>query len=277
MAVVISEEIHKGSGSFTLEGRTITRYWQVDTNDINDGPAIVTDAVPIELGEQYETPNEEDLKAFCSEINASRVSPDGLKWEVEIKYTELEDSESDPNPLNQPADEQWDFVKYQQPINIDIHGAPILNTAGMNYQNQLYRDGTRAVLRITRNEPSFNASRAQLFSNNVNADFFRGARPGTCMINSISGRRIVDAVYGPFFQVVYQFEFRADNFKMKLVSQGIHEKDGTKFKRIADDKGVECTEPVNLDKDGKKLPPHGTPVVQNWEVQNKIPFAIFGL
>ena len=81
------------------------------------------------------------------------------------------------NPLDQPALIEWGSLGTIEAVENDADGKPIINTAGQPFDPAATNQINDLVLRITRNEPSFDVALAVQYYNVVNSDFFLVASP----------------------------------------------------------------------------------------------------
>ncbi len=138
------------------------------------------------------------------------------------------------DPLAAPRQESWDFGSTQEPVDRDIHGAAILNTAGDPPSQQPTRDVDQIFLNITRNEATFSPAAAMALVNAVNGDTFRGAPPGTVKCRRYAPSAVQEAG-ASYVTATYQFEFRLDGFKQRMANRGFYMLVAGKRVRILED------------------------------------------
>lgn len=132
MAVVGVAHERPDSPEATLElnKMSFTRKFLVQTNSINDGPVTVCSAVGIPRPFQiYTTPNEYQRYARCRSVDARRIEPHSLYWEVTCHYSTPEvdgskegathasenDGQND-NPLLRIPEIETHTERFEQPL-----------------------------------------------------------------------------------------------------------------------------------------------------------------
>ncbi len=138
--------------------------------------------------------------------------------------------------LNQPIRWKWENGQQTVPIDRDIAGNPIVNSAGTPYPPQSRLEGTLR-LRVTRNEPYYDVQKALLPKDRFNSDQITipGAgtlQPGQMFCTGIDCVNETD-INSLYATLAYNFELVAPEYdaegnildanfgpKIKLLDQG---------------------------------------------------------
>jgi len=248
------------------EKESQTVVWRVTLDD------------PEEFGQAAIDDVGDDMPEFIGDMvllnySAESSSEDGLDWIVTANYGTPEEEE---NPLNERPKVSWSLAQFQENVEYDINGKPILNSAGEPYSEPVQIDQSRLVLTITRNEASFNPALALAYADAVSATTFKGAPAGKVKVANIASteeehKNVAGGVYS---KTTYTFHFNSRGFQKKLLDHGFREKVEGKLKHILV-QGQKITEAALLDGTGKQLPEGGQPKFKDWHVYPKLPFGIF--
>lgn len=209
--------------------RTFTLEFLVGTSDPNDGPAVVLAApsLPV-LGSTYAQGNDIDPLATCTAVRANGTAHP-LLWKVEADFdTERLITNAFNHPLNAPAEVSWDFISYTRPMVRDARGVSVTNSSNEKYEPGAMMEDTRPVLRVTRNEATFDPALALLYQDATNSDVFAGALPGTAKVQHITGKRQVD-VGLVYHSVTYEISFRRESFVREILDTGFRNARGQLF------------------------------------------------
>jgi len=196
------------------------------------------------------------------------------------------DMQIDPlaNPLEQPWEIEWDFVTTQEIIDRDIDGKPITNSSGESFNPPIMREWNDLLLRITRNEASFNPRIAASYKDAINLDWFWGFKPGTvrCVIY-----RAKVARHGAlwYWRVNYAFQMREVGWTRKIRDEGYKALDSLDTTKgvVAIKDGDEniVSQPWPLDGHGFAFTQTeinaGMCYVLEFELYNKLPFSRLGM
>jgi len=200
-----------------------------------------------------------------------RVTPLGpFLYEVIVYYqtrptTQQEDGDSGlVHPLNVPAKISWSFAAAAEPIDRDINGKPITNSADESFDPPVTRDVYDLVLHIERNEQNYDPVHASEFIGAINSGSFFGFDAGLvkCVRFDSDRARFGDDFY---YQVAYEFQVRFAKisgvnygWKLRVLDQGFREKTGTDtngkptYAIFKDDDGNPLSQPVLLNGSGGK-------------------------
>lgn len=186
------------------------------------------------------------------------------------------------SPLEEPPEISWSFATSQEPIDTDIAGRPLTNTADEPFDQPPTRDFDDLVLSISRNEPAVDPLTMLAYQGAVNSDQFGFAAPGQARMTRISAEAHTENG-ATYWKVRYEIQFRADGWTKRIRNEGYREKTGTDaegrpiYRQITDPSGTALSKPVPLDVDGKRLPAGQPPVWLYFQVYPSLPFAPLGL
>lgn len=277
--------------------RTYTRTFLVITDDSqNDGVVIASARDPATglvipgIGAAYKVGDKaapltiltHDTGAFVTSTTATCATEDGLQWEVEVEYGPYDASIWPQNPLDHPVKVSWNFAKFEQVAFRDINGKAIVNSAGDYFDPPVTIDDSRPIVKIVRNEATFDPVLAKTYKDSTNTDTFLGQDPYTWKISDIQG----DLEYnmdcgtpdGFYYVVTYELEFNPDTWKKLILDQGMRGLDGSgKFTQFLDDKGQPVSDPVLMDGNGGRKSATADPHFFTFEVYREVAFADLNL
>jgi len=220
------------SGNFEAGRLTTVRKFKVQTNDLADGPLVVTAAPGIpRLYESYFFGNELQVYMLCRSMSAERLEPNSMWWEVIANYSTPEPKEPGgvvsphgtgqevsgqfTNPLLELAEVAFSTETVQVPVygiyKDDGSSEACKNSAGEIYNPPPMMDQARLTMTITRNEPisSPHPVTSVLYQNTVNSDAWWGLNPGQARCKTITSSRQVknlpNGVPFVYLKVVYSF------------------------------------------------------------------------
>jgi hypothetical protein len=188
---------------------------------------------------------------------------------VKVHYSIPKDGETHGGPGSQdtPLEVQprirWEIGSTSEPIDRDIDGNPIVNSAGDPFQSTPSRDYTTIFLTYSRNEPFFSVQTALTYGNKVNSEriYIAGAgwvEEGQMRCLSIQPTSDYEAG-ATFVNVSYKFELRADGFKTRILDQGLRAwftnpaTSAAALEHIVTAKKQPISQPVRLDGTGRPL------------------------
>lgn len=164
---------------------------------------------PVAINMQH--PDEAGL-ILCRQYAIKRV---GLRlWRVIAQFESPppgEDghgAEEDDDPVSQPPQFQWDDIDYTEPVDRDVNGNAIVNSAKQWFANPTSRNFKAFRLTIAVNEASYNPNIALAYVNHVNSDEFQGAAPQEVRCLSIIPTNVYTATTS-YINIAYSFEFRS--------------------------------------------------------------------
>lgn len=205
-----------------------------------------------------------------------RFALEGDGWALAscvVEFSNEAPAESD-NPLARPVKISFRAQRWQRPIDRDIDGEPIINSAGDRLINVPPADDSRPVVVISRNLASFDMSTALQYADAVNSDTFLGAAPGKLKIQEMAAEQQTEGDV-TFWAFTCTIEGREDGWLLKVKDAGLYETGGAgdKPKAITTDQGVDVAQPVFLDGDGKILARGSETVDLEFEIYRSLPFA----
>lgn len=272
MAVTQIKEIAKSrDGSVRSDGskrhRRIVRVW---TDDPADNDMTVSAAVALEPGFTPSDAFPGDAASFPKEYRATQEH-EMLIWLCDIEYTNEED-----NPLNEPADLEVGGQLFSEPMLIDANGDPVANSAGFPIVDPpIERDRARGIITFSKNvatppswvfslQNSLNQSGFSIWSGAISV----AAEKAKFREPRISGPREKNGV--TYYTVSGTIEVDPDGWKAKALDQGwaaIDPNDATKRVVVANDDGTEPSQMWPLDGAGRPLvnPSIGTIVVLEFD------------
>lgn len=277
------------SGSWSAQtGRNYTNSAGVLTDSELVGPKFILSNLGVKVGDTYRyplysVPTESDPKLFIQNVTAKCSEEDGRQWVVTFEYGPYNASEQGGagengtiDPTKIPPKIHSGSARYEEAVTHDSRtGKPILNKAGLPFDPPLVRPVSNSVWTITRNEATWDGSLTQ-YENHVNVDTFLGYAPNTVKVNSVTAERLVQADFGYYWEVTYEFEIRPiiyavdedgnpinedtglpppddvggplilqNGWSDKVLNAGLLKKVGSDLKRITVD-GVPVSQPVAL-------------------------------
>jgi len=249
--------------------------------DNNDDPAV---RPFMALASHYiPSPYDEHPYNAFIYVKSKSVKPGGgpCRFIVTVNY------ESIGNPLDNEPEYEWSFANSNEPIDHTLDAednkTPITNSAGETFDPPVTKDIEDLVFRITRNEETFREDIAE-YINAVNDDEFFGYQPGIVKCTQVTGRPAKAAAMD-YWIITYEFQFRRDGWKLKVLDEGFREKTGDDggspakptYAVMVDDNDKPLSQPVLLDGAGVKLADDGDPVFLEFELYRKKTFADLAL
>jgi hypothetical protein len=257
--------------------RGYTRTWQVDFDDPHWGALAARTAIPVVVGNRYTTGSEYDNGAFCQSIKAECTgSDDGCTWIVTAEYGPYDANRYPADPTQHTPSIKFSFAQFDEDVDLDQAGRPVVNSAGDSFDPGVRRDDSRPVIEISRNEVTFDALLVDQYQDAVNAGPFLGYEPGTVKVYQIGGELQFSPDIGFYWTVSYAFHVKSEGWKKRVLDQGLRQiSSGKRVPILAN--GVPVTDPVPLDGGGRPLAVGGTPQVLEFEVYPSLDFSVFNL
>ena len=224
--------------------------FHVETNDRDDGPKTVRDAIGITYGDPYVSGNDSDSRAVATTISERQVSSSHFNhWEVDVEYTSVEDQDVQ-NPLNDPIEEVVSWNAVMRKVYRDGAGNLILNTANDPFTEPRELPDNTPGVTYTVNQLTFPFALAQSIRNGVNSTPWKGFAAETVKVASMQTTRRFHNIIGLYYGVSYSFEVDPTEFSIQYESFGFRELVGGKKRRILDDVGQWTKIPMPLKADG---------------------------
>lgn len=225
-------------------------------------------------GFSIDDPHPSDAGAICTNISAQCTDEDGKGWAVVVEFGPGE--ETPENPLDAPVKRSGGFnIGPEQPMDKDVNGKPVVNAAGDPFLEAITREEARGFLKFVRNEASPPVALQNAYTNAINRDSFQGAPRETVRCSGITWEEEHDKDYGTYYVVSYEFEFRPQGWKRKVLNAGLRELVAGKRKQILV-QGNPVNDPVCLSRTGQKLNPGVPPIYLEFEPYQKLSFSAFG-
>jgi len=282
MGIVSTSEIKEGRrGSWGQDwNRTYSRSWRIITdNPLIDANYIRTHG-PVSLGNTYSANGgtSTDVGAYVLGIDVSDAGNDGKDWIFTANYGPWNPDVRPNNPTERPLEVSIVQNQFEQIVDFDINGNPIVNSAGDFFEPGLTEEDSRPILNVMRWQLRFNMNTAMAYRNAVNSDVFLGRDPRTVRSYPITGERVRDPDYGWIFKVQYQFAYKPEGWTRKEIDAGMREKytsgGSTKLKPILKN-GIPVQEPVPLNGSGAALAVGGTLRTLEFHTRPELPFSVF--
>lgn len=289
MAIQSIDEIFDGRGgaSDVSGGRSYVRRFRVLSNTALDGPNTIKGALGVRYGDRYLSVNalESDKYSYVNSIDAQQEDGDALGWIVTVSYGPFDAITAgggpDNNPLLQPIDVDWDYRSQEIVAEYDDDGKPITNTAGDPFDPPIVIDDPRPLLRVVRNEATYNTSLVYQYRNAVNSDPFAGWPPQMARVIKIAGKSTFHYQVGWYWIVTYEFEFNPPTgYRPLILNMGMRKK--SQAAATLDQvvpitlNGHPISRPMLLTKAGYLAKPTDKPYFVQPKILPELPFAGFG-
>ncbi|MEL6898751.1 MAG: hypothetical protein AAFP90_21850, partial [Planctomycetota bacterium] len=196
------------TGTENKEGPGYVASYRVATDDPEDGPFQVNSSLPFKYGDVYEIGNEIDILCRASEVASTPVAGNRFRWNSSVTFTRPETTEEFESVFDRPYDQEWYFEKREREAERDVDGRPVGNSAGDRFERIPLVDDSRPVLRIVRNERTFDEKLAVQLRDCLNRSQWRGWAKHAVKIGNIVGRQVYDRREGLYWAVTYEFVFQ---------------------------------------------------------------------
>lgn len=278
MSVISCNEVKGRSGELGVKNEfTAERTFQVETSLVSDDEVTVIDYILANvatIGSQHPS----TAISFLKSISAQQSSDDGYQWSVSLSYGPFAEDEREENPLNKPAEIEYDFQVEQVPIDYDTNNQRIQNSVGDPPTEAIEIPIYRLVINVNRNEASVNAVALAAYAGAVNADIWQGFEAGSVQFIPGRVRREWDNNIGYYYIVSYSFTVNTDKYvPLRILDQGFREfNDDDEPVYILDADDEKLSDPALLDGAGHKLPTGNPPVFREYNHLKQLPFnALF--
>ena len=221
MAVVSVTELYEGvDAEAVVGGRTYTRVFHVECDDMDDGPYVArtaddgTTSVPA----VHDT-HPKDTSAWVSRVRAMPlVAGDPYNFRVEVSYgTRAADgSGGGESLLEQPATISGSFYHSTEEVTVDTEGTLIANSAGDPFTGVI-RHTSRPVLSIVQYEADFDFGAAAFYMDRVNSEQWQGLSPGQGKLSDASAQWMPN---DEVWRVTFKIEVNWDGWNPALVDKG---------------------------------------------------------
>jgi len=189
---------HEAGGE--ADNKTATRHFSLVTDNVADTALFTwpqndpTDPTIIIPAPGTYFPGHTDRRS--REPQVRKVSP--CFFNVEVRYGEDIDNTGKrgddkwaANPLNKPAEINWDTQFSNEPVSEDVNGVPYLNTF-YEIVTGIEREVADVVLHMNRNEAIFDPDNLYNWTHTVYDGQFRGMSKGRVLMNTIQVEDIYD-------------------------------------------------------------------------------------
>lgn len=297
MAVTKVSEDRNREASLSHNDKRTTRLFQVTFNTADDPKlrpllALTASDGTTSIPKMY-SQHPGDSWLYVKNIISRTKGPFDYDVTVEYGWPETSLSEGEPygNPLEQEPEVSWSFETSDEPIDRDIYGKPITNSAGHSFDPPITRRVSDLVLHYKRNQAGYNPIFAANYIDHVNSDNFLGFSPGFAYCNVFSGerQRAAGLIY---WTIIIEIKFRLQTVSginygwlRRILDEGFMKKTGTNqdgtpiWERIKDYNNETVIEKVKLNGNGDILPdPNG--LAGYWlafEVYPMAPFSLLGI
>ena len=167
-------------------------------------PQVVSATGVPQIGDAH--PN--DSLAVCIKVKPYSSASNRQYFRVDCEYdTSWIVNAITDNPLNQLPEVTWSGPSYERAVFRDNFGVLVKNSAGFPFDPPLVVDESRELVRVVRNEATYNEAYAKLWRKRLNKTTFAGYEPLSARINTIDAtRQLSNGVL--YYQVTYEIEFR---------------------------------------------------------------------
>ena len=282
----VTEDWQAASVQNTGSSTTVKRAFDVEFND-QDSPvarpllAIVASstngAIP-----QYGDPHPAWDYLYVSDLSSSVKGP--FLYRVTATYSNLTTNKKQEtqSPLDQPPQIEFSFAATNEQIDRDINDDPILNSALESHDPPITRDFYDLVIRITKNQSSFDYDQAAEYISSINSDRFYGFSPYKVKCNDYSGRSVDNGAFR-YWETKYEFQVRQDGWDRRVLDQGFRSYDGDDddgnpiFTNFTDSSGNAVSQPVLLNGSGAKLSTNSDAVFNQYFIYEAKSFSRLNL
>ncbi|MEM9414496.1 MAG: hypothetical protein AAGA29_03340, partial [Planctomycetota bacterium] len=278
MSVISVKEKHQDRRAMrTRSGsKEYTRVFQVETDDINDGPAVAVDAAGVPAsGDTYNG-------VMFSEKDAAPVDGDDTLFEVTVSYSNSGGSQAqDEDPLARPADVSFEGSETTEPFFRDVNDKRVINSAGEPFHDFLDRIRSIGSILIERNEATFDDVLMESFRDTTNDATVtikgNGYAAGTLKMGAVTAKERTenDVTY---WRVRYPISKNRDGWLIRVEDRGFSERLGNDLKPILDAAGNQVALPWPLNGAGtKRFNPADLPAIIDFDAYESKSWAPLGL
>jgi len=224
MATNVTEDWERMSYSVTVEGREALRVFQVELTEPADPPckapylAVMAPEIP-RLGQAH------PADVWLGVVSVIPTSRGPRLYEVTVRYQtgNMIRREYPDDPLSEEPEIAWDFATSHEMMYTDANDTLLCNSAGDMIDPPIVGEFNDLILRVVRNEASFNPVTAYQYKGSVNSDLFYGIAAGQCRLTTFSGQQMVTPSL-TYWKVTYEVQFRFDGWKLLVPDMGLRAK-----------------------------------------------------
>jgi hypothetical protein len=265
---------------FTADDAQFTERYKVLVDSIEDDALVIkAHASCPAIGDSYAYGSSTDTSSRATSIRITPLGgqydgPSGNSgewaWDVEVTYSRK--GETVENPLDRPAKVYYDMDQYDVPLERDLDGNAVLNSAEQPFDPPVLKEDNRLIIRIEKNLATFDSTVAELFENAVNSATFLGFATNSLRITKISASPQEDAVYGDYYAVTTEIQRRPIEYvghephQASILDMGRYElyapggDVSSRWSPILDTEGQHVTDAVALDGFGRVKSASAAPV-----------------
>lgn len=268
--------------------RTYTSYYQVITDDVNDGPITAVEASGIPAyRSSYSFGNDADVWAFCNGATADleNVRDTAKKWLVTVTHTtrpsfRCGDTRIE-NPLDEPLRIYGSFMQFTRPADTDRNGDAIVNTVDEPFVPAVERDDSRDSLIIERNSTSISLSTRTSFRDAVNSNVQWGLPVRTIKLQQWTWAIQYWGTCNAYIAERFEFHINEDTWDFSIYNQGTRHLSVAgpprQFAQNKDNRDQPDTLPRPLDANGNLLDlTTDAPYYAEFRVYNEMDFSTLG-
>lgn len=268
--------------------RTHQLSYQVLTDVKTDTVTVLQQTLAF-LGIDYGTPFPTDSVAYCQKADCKCTDVSGVTFQVDFTFETLsaKKEKEQENPLDQFPEISWSTEVVNRPMEKDIDGDAIQNSAKDKFDPGIEQEIYYPKLSIVRNEATFVPASLLLYQGRLNNATWLGFAAGRVKCIGIDGRlervKVEDATFY-YYQVSYVFLFATEEpyFKRRLLDCGTRYLDSSSGSGGRQQlnilvKGQPVSEPKLLDGNGNVLPVNGQPHFIDFDVCEQVNFGALNL
>jgi hypothetical protein len=229
------------------------------------------------------SPHPSNFLFICRDVKVRRVSV--CFYTATATYVTPAKQDDSEDPTTDSAEISFSSMTTQEPIETDIEGNAIENTAGAPIKG-VTADISDLTCTISKKVRNFDPTSIYTYASTVNSDEFLGFPAGTAKITSISANRVVDTE-GAYFKLTVVIQFRkpyrdttdeqAWYARTQNVGRYFIGKDGKETRATFGKNKIAVTQPVNLNESGGRLNANGKPIILYWPRNQTRKFSELGL
>lgn len=241
--------------------RKYKRVFHAYTDDPGYGPLYVRQQLAAQLGitlgilSNYQTTGahpENDTFSQVVRIDVDENNTDGKGWDVTVQYDAWNPDTMASNPLDLPPALSVEGQVFQQVTDVDIHGNPLINTAGDPYDPGILIDRQRIVVRIQQNLPTF-PTFAFAYVDYLNSQPFCGQPAKTLKLAPPQVQRLFHPACQRYYDCAFVFDGNPNGWQANPLNQGFRQLVGGQQVMITDKNGQPITSPLPLNSAGAVL------------------------
>lgn len=233
MAITEVKRLCKGAGQSTYDKLEYIEVYHVFSDDPDELSSAVRAAddgstsIP-ELGDAYP----DNSSAFCSKVVPQQQENSRLYWIVTVTY-ETPQSQDDTggggggDPTTFDDRIAWGSRTIQVPVEVDVNGLPIINSAGDKFDPPPTKDKYLLEVSISTNQSSYTGIESKNYMGKINDAnvAFTGwtAAAGTLLCASIEAQNKYKNNY-EYYEVTYVFVYDPEGWVLSLLNVGFNER-----------------------------------------------------